>query len=88
MLGAVQIVPPDIRIEPPGAAPFSMTSGRAPASMALTRRAQPGHPATADEVDRVSRTPAATSPRDLREHAHQLIRFGHVFTARDSFGFR
>ena len=44
MLGAVQIVPPDIRIEPPGAAPFSMTSGRAPASTALAAAHSPAIP--------------------------------------------
>ena len=44
MLGAVQIVPPDIRIDPPGSAPFSMTTGRAPSSAAVAPAQRPAMP--------------------------------------------
>ncbi len=44
MLGAVQIVPPDIRIDPPGSAPFSMTTGRAPSSAAVAPAHRPAIP--------------------------------------------
>ncbi len=44
MVGAVQIVPPDMSIDPPGSAPFSMTSGRAPASTALAAAHRPAIP--------------------------------------------
>src|SRR5688572_15825254 len=43
--GAVHTVPPDIRIEPPGAGPFSMTNTRAPAALADTAAQRPAMPA-------------------------------------------
>ena len=45
MFGAVQMVPPDMRIEPPGSAPFSMTTGRAPSPAALAPAQRPAIPA-------------------------------------------
>ena len=45
IVGAVQIVPPDINMEPPGATPFSITTGRAPAPTALAAAHSPAMPA-------------------------------------------
>ena len=60
MVGAVQMVPPDMSIEPPGSAPFSMTSGRAPASTALAAAHRPAiPPPQTSDIDRIVERPGA-----------------------------